>query len=363
MRYLILFHFFSLIANAQNENKNAARPERFVNISMDKMPIADFPDGSIPVSGIRIIQALKDSVRFGYAFKSLTGTVASLQFSKPVTEVLELQIKRMYKHGYKKSGTELLWVLRDLRLGEKDVSMQFTYARFIADAYILKEANRYVKACTLDTVFVFENSPSHGQNIEKVMQTLLRSNLLHAEGILEQQAETFTVERIIQESAPQKAIPILTDSVYKEGAYANFLEFRQNLPSISNFELDTSIKNEPRFFRQGQNTIREQIKIWGFCKDGEIYKFDDNLLVPIERKGSGFILLDYVETTSKKNNRRFYDAMIGGAIGGLAGALYYIGSNTPREKPLLVRSIPYITEIEKLPNVTCIDMNTGEFSF
>jgi hypothetical protein len=96
----------------------------------------------------------------------MIGNVVILKFERPLTEVLQEQIKRMYKHEYKKSGAEIFLVVRDLRLGEKGLLMERSYTHFDADAYLSKSGGLFTKVCTIDTVLVFENSPGHGSNID-----------------------------------------------------------------------------------------------------------------------------------------------------------------------------------------------------
>ncbi len=71
---------------------------------MAELPIAEFPENSIHVSGIRVLQSVNDSVRMGYAHKGLNYSIATLIFKKPITEILQKQVNRMYKHEYKKDG-------------------------------------------------------------------------------------------------------------------------------------------------------------------------------------------------------------------------------------------------------------------
>jgi hypothetical protein len=177
--------------------------------------------------------------------------------------------------------------------------------------------------------------------------------------------QILTIDQITEHARQQKSIPILSDSVYRDGAYANFEEFLQNRPSVMEYELVTGAKKEITIIKTDQNAAKKTIRIWGLCKGGEIYKYYEQTLIPIEKEGARFIISDYVIKTSRKNNNFFYNAMIGGAIGGLAGGMYTLAANANNVngKPLLVKSIPYISIPEKQPEATCIDMKTGEFSF
>ena len=186
-----IFIFFGLSVNAQKEKKQTSSKEKFVKIDMAELPIADFPENSIHVSGIRVIQNLTDSVRMGYAHKGIDYSIATLIFKKPLSEILQKQVNRMYKHEYKKDGATIFWVIKDLRFGAKlgatDYSVariipggtiDCSYTRFNADAYISTDGNLFKKVCTVDTVFLVLNmAGGHGPDLENALRVLLKKTL------------------------------------------------------------------------------------------------------------------------------------------------------------------------------------------
>lgn len=365
LNILMLCTFF---ANAQKEKKAVVEPEEFIIIKMSKFPIADFPKKSIPVSDIRVIQVVRDSIRMGYALKGMDGYVVTLKVAKPLTEVLQEQIKRMYKHGYKKEGAKIFWVVKDLRFGEKTAFMEYAYTRFNADAYISKDGNLFKKVCTIDTVFVTESGGDvtkwHGEDIENAFRVLLKRTLLIGNDMPEQNTAEMTIEQITRQAKQQIEIPILTDFKYREGAYANFEEFLQNKPSITDYEPVVIAKKKIKFIKTGQNDQKDTLGIWGLCKDGEIYKYYEESLIPIEKQGTGFIISNYVKNTNRHNRNLFFFAFAGGIAGGLVGgAAVSLIANAAKNKLLLVKSIPYITKPNKQPVASCIDIKTGELSF
>ena len=357
--------FLTLFVSAQNDKISPDLPGSYITIQMAKFPVADFPENSIPISNIRVFQAVRDSVSIGYATKGLIGSVASLKTPKPLTISLQEQIKRMYKHEYKKDGAELFWVVKNLRLGERRSVAELAYTRLNADAYISKDGKLFKKVCSMDTVFMTETTEGHGDNIERALKVFLKRTLLFAADALEQSTNGFTVDRVT-EQAQQKDDPIIKDSIYSEGAYLGFEDFLQNKPSVTDYELATNEKKELKFVKPGQNGQKEAFAIWGLCKGGEIYKNYEGTLIPIEKHGTGFIISNYVQRTNKTNRNLFFSsmtgAMVGGAIGGLMVASA-MNEAAAKNQPVLVRSIPYITDPNMQPLAICIDMMTGEFAF
>lgn len=325
------------------------------------------------------MQNLSDSVRMGYAHKG--PEIGTLIFKKPVTEILQKQVDRMYKHEYKKNGATLFWVINDLRFGAKlsaddysvkrlvPTAIDCSFTRFNADAYISVDGNLFKKVCSIDTVFLILNVPSgHGADLEYALRVLLRRTLLTGKEVLENKADELTIEQIAYRSAQKSVIPILIDSNYRDGAYANYTEFLANNPSIKSYETVASKKKKVTIVSAAENSNKDTLNVWGICKNGEIYKYYQEFLIPIEKQGNGFVISGYVDKTSRRNNN-YANASIAGAFGGLYSGLVLLNVGVTiaavilSGKPLLVNSIPYIDETEKQPVATCIDMRTGNFSF
>ena len=307
----------------------------------------------------------------GYTLKGMDNAVATLKFSKPLSQILQEQVKRMYKHEYKKDGAAIFWVVKELRFGAKSgatansftrivTSPDCSFTRFNADAYISDDGNLFKKICTIDTVLVVLNMGSeHGPDLENAIRVLLRRTLLAAEHIPEQNSVKMTIEEISNEASQQVNIPILTDGNYHEGIYTGFGKFLANKPSENAYEIVMDKKKKVKFTTEGQNGQRDTIEIWGLCKDGKIYKYHNETLIPIKKEGHRFIISDYVEETTRLNNTT---PGFGLAIGyGLLSIPIF--SYQKKNRPLLVESIPYIDDPERQPIATCIDMKTGELSF
>ena len=363
--FVFLFSAYFVDAQKRTEPESL----EFKTFKLPKFPIADFPKKSIPISGIQVIQTLRDSIRFGYAMKGLDNHIVILVPEKPSTYFLQEGISKMYSSDFKPGGAHLLWVIKDLRLGEKISFNQYAYLRFNADAYITKDLVTYKPVCTIDTVFVNESGTDvtawHGENIENAFRLLLKKTIQNGKTVLEQNTEGVSFEKIKENSNQQQDIPILNDQTYREGAYADFNEFLQNKPSITNFRIfSIGRKKEIKIVKISENNRVDTVNIWGLCKGGEIYKCNEKLLVSIEKQGNGFIISNYVEQVARRNNGIFISAFIGGLTGGLIVGLVS-GSfvSSAGSDRILVKSIPYITKTKKQPEATCLDMKTGELTF
>lgn len=365
--FLLLCTFF---ASAQKKEIKAGGSSVALKVlKMPRFPIADFPKKSMAISDIQVIQVTRDSIRLGYAGAGLDNQIVILVPTKPLGAFLQEHVLRMYKDSYKKEGAKILWVVKELRVGEKSAFMDYAYTRFNTDAYISKDGKLYKPVCSIDTVFVNESEVDvtawHGEDIENAFRLLVRKTLSRGKEVLEQNATELTIEQIREASKPQTDFPILTDDTYREGAYANFEEFLQNKPSINDFQPIVVEKKKLLFIKTDPNSPHDTLSVWGLCKNGEIYKYDNETLIPIENQGNGFIISSYVEQANRRNGNMFFAGFVAGIAGGIIGGAIYFSStgSSAYGKTLLVRSIPYITKPKKQPEATCIDMKTGELSF
>lgn len=358
---ILVLVFASIIVNGQASKNDEAKETVLKTkiIKMPKYPIADFPKKSIPISDIQVIQLLRDSVGLGYVLKGLANQVAQIQPEKALTTLLQEHVEKMYKSDFKKEGKKMLWVIKELRIGERTGFTEYSYLKLKANSYILSDNQNYHLVYKLDSVFVTESGGDvtawHGQELEDAMKLLLKETLKKAKDVSNENI-AYNLEEIKKMSTPPYNYPILNDLNYTEGAYKNYEEFLQNKPSILSYEPVVLQKGKTKYITGFINSSGDTINIWGISKNGELYKYVEKQLVPIEKSGNGFIVSYYVVKANMRNNGVFMSSLIGGLAGGLI-------SLALAEKMPQVKSIPNLTKSKKQPDATIIDMETGELAF
>ncbi len=333
--------------------------ERTRKVKMPKYYKASIPADAMAVAGIQVIHVLPDSTRLGFLQKGLANQKVTAVPEENMTTFLQEYIDKQYKDDYKKEGVYLLWMIKDLRINERTFfSTEKAFARLHADAYVSKDGRLYKFVTTLDTVRVYSSmmdvTSSHGENIAGAFQRLLLQSVRNADMALSDSSQYMATDNVIAFSEKRFRFPIITDTVFKEGAYMNFNEFLQNSPSLSNYEVLASGKKDGKIRLFNKDGEKKDIIPWGICKSGELYKYYDNELIAIERNGNGFIISDYVERVNRRNQGIFGAAFLGGAIGAAI-------ANSSAHKLYNVTTISYITK--KQPEASCIDMETGELTF
>lgn len=361
MKIVLVIAGVLFFVTSYGQNKNEPTPVVFKEklIKMPKYPIGDFPKKSPPISGIKVIQFVKDSVKLGLVFKGPDNQVANLISTKPLSQLIQDDIDKMYKDDYKKVGDELLFVLKDLRIAERSAFFEYSYLRFNADAYIKNADGNYAIIAAVDSVFVTKSSGDvtawHGVEIEEAFKLLLKQSLAQIVAAKKEITQSVSIKAIEENTQQDFTFPVLQLEVLVDGAYADFNDFLQNKPSITEF--DTIVIRKSRIFFTRKNNSADTLNIWGICKDGQVYKYYDSKLIALEKEGKNFLIAGYAEKANTRNKQKF----VGSVVGGLAGALL-AGSNK-NTAPIITMNIAHITEKSKMPEATLIDMKTGEFSF
>lgn len=351
-----------LLALVQLVDAQPAEPSGYVEkpkkVKMPKYFVAGFPKKSIPVTTIQIRQTVWDSTRLGFLEKGMFNMKTEAVPADNLTEFLQEYVTKQYKEGYKKTGNTLLIVVNELRINERTMfSSDNAFTKIGADAWIAADGISFRHVASIDSVLLYTGmvdvTSEHGTNIAKGLYHLVLTALKNAQAGDYINPLMVTEEEIISKAREGSRSPILTASTYKEGAYMSFAEFLQNAPSVSSFETIVVDKKKIKI-EMMEAGVRKEIIPWGICKGGDIYKYYEQSLVPIEKNNDGFIISDYIEKSRRRNSGIYMGAILGGAIG--AG----IASGTAK-KMYLVPEIPYLKK--KQPEACAIDMETGEFTF
>lgn len=320
---------------------------------------AQIPSDAIGVASINVVPFLWDADRLGYVQVGLNNRKISAIPDKPFPSFIQQYIDKQYGNDYKSGGLHLLWIVKDLRINERTLfSSEHAFTRLKADAYISPDGNAYSFVMGFDTVLRrggMDVTNWHGQYMAEAFHHLLKQSLQKTQTLNHSLTEALTIQQIQQKEKERLNMPVLTHPVFKEGVYASFNEFLQNSPSVTRFDAVAENKKLKIFAIEGADKKLLDMP-WGLCKNGEIYKYEEGDLIPLERTGDGFIISTYLENTNRRNKNMFLAALLGGAIGAIA-----VHDASSSIKIYSVTAIPYITK--KQPEACAIDMMTGELTF
>lgn len=309
----------------------------------------------IRLSGIKVIAMCSDTSQLGFAQTGMMNKKVRAVPDKPYTPFLQDFVNDMFGKVYTNPGMQLLWVIKDLRINETSRMMsEYAFVRLKAEAYLSTDKQHYRLLKQFDTVLVkggADVTAKHGKNIAQAIQLFYLACEDAAGGYTGD--ATLTEAEVIAKEHEKFNVPILKDTVYKEGVYVTYKEFLANAPSVTAFEVVTEKKRPVVYTISADSSRKRMDAFWGVCYKGELYKSDDRDLAPIERKGNAFVLSQYIDDIKRRNKSMFWSAAIGGAIGAsIAEAA---------SKVHVVRWIPKIAELDA--EATAVDWENGELVF
>lgn len=83
-------------------------------------------------------------------------------------------------------------------------------------------------------------------------------------------------------------IPIFDSNTLVRGVYTDFEEFRNNAPSIHDFEVRPAGGYLALYLRNGDGTSYYTHDVWGYCNGKEVFIMRDGLLHPLRKDGNSF---------------------------------------------------------------------------
>lgn len=306
------------------------------------------------VEAIEIMSVQWDTARLGFVQVGMMNKRIEAVPALPHGIYLQQYIQQEYGGKLTASGVHLLLAVKDVRINERTFQMsEKAFCRVKADAYISANGQEYAFVQAFDTVLLrggMDVTGKHDENIAKAVNLLISSSLSKGVALLNTQPALQPKADIKKAQLAAQELPILRDSAYVDGVYANFEEFKANNPSITAFKVE-NIKRRIKTFRD--DAAKTPIEHpWGFCLKGELYRCTDDVVFPIEKSGHGFVISNYLQQARRRNQAMLWSAVGGGLIGGA------VAQNAMQAH--MVTTIPYITRQQ--PEATALDMETGELT-
>lgn len=255
----ILIPFFGFCQKIKTDatNPDGLREKKF-DLSFSKIAPAEI---KLPFSSIEIIDNRFDTskLRFVPAFQFIADKKRvgrKVTFNEGVAKSLENYYNEFYQHSFERNNIKLLIVLRKFWLSGIDdkknkamdisknpKSRSFLYCKW---EYYLNKGNVYMPIQRIDTVvngvlFKNEKNEMDDYKTENEILKLILNGLIEVYDFKNavDRIDRLTVktwEQIKLYNASLFDIPVLKDSVFKKGFFKNFIEFKNNSPSIINFK-------------------------------------------------------------------------------------------------------------------------------
>ena len=231
-----------------------------------------------------------------------------LVFPGPAAQELTRYLNRHFVHP--DAPDTVLIVLRQLWLSDTDPYIaganpyrpvvsysqptEKTHIRIKAEVYARRD-NKYLPLLRIDTLqatssVTYSTVKCTYNGWEKDLAALLgelTENAALAAASKESSGKWITRDDIRRFSQSRFDIPIFDTAMLVRGVYASFEEFRNNAPSIHDFEVKTD--NGPALYlKSGDGTSYYTHNAWGYCDGRQVFLMRGGLLQPLYKAGNTF---------------------------------------------------------------------------
>ncbi|RBL93475.1 hypothetical protein [Chitinophaga flava] len=322
-------------------NTNKIELTKKPQLSADKLPYK--------ISGIEVVCVVWDTAHMGYLRVGMEFAFQSYVPDRNMSSYLADYIDKAYSHLYTPDGVKLLWVVEDLRVAARGAGiMEKSYVRLKATVYGSPDGMQYKRLNTVDDIKMSSGMLAnfkHKTDIAEALNRLLLKSPETGESFL-------TKASIVTRHIRKREIPALMAAKLNDGVYMSFEEFRENNPSIRTFEMEKHRRQLDVFKIMPDGKKESLISCWAIVKDGEAYRVVEDMFLPIEKQGYGYIFSDFIENRKRRKSFR----RRGAPVDGIAGSL-------------ILSTAPFIVDTDNFrfldprPPATAIDMETGAFIF
>jgi hypothetical protein len=243
-----------------------------------------------------------------------------LIFDRPAGSQIEDFLNRHYTRPQARYAA--LVILRTLWLSDANYNRaeylrdpehghERTHIRLKAEIYAIRDG-RYIPVLRYDTLqtimkkrILEERSPYYewGLNLTLLLNDLAdsASRLTSAK---EESSRWVALQDIQRFNASRFNAPI-GDDLPARGVYVTFEEFRNNTPSIQNFEIKLENHERLLYIRESGNTFYSH-EVWGYCDGKDIYVMRDGILCPAWKEGKAFYVPAAMATANSRTETSDY---------------------------------------------------------
>jgi hypothetical protein len=268
------------------------------------------PDAFRPFSHFEVIDDRPDTTRIGVHGNLPMNSHEfdrQLIFPGPVAQELTRYLNRYFVHP--DAPDTVVVVLRQLWLSDTDPyfpsahpfrpagqgqQAEKTHIRLKAEVYARRD-NRYLPLLRVDTLqatgnVTYSTVKCTYNGWEKELVAVfgeLTENAALAAARKESSGNWITRDDIYRFNQSRFDIPILNSPELTRGVYTSFEEFRNNAPSIHDFEIKT--ENGPALYlKSGDGNSYYTHDAWGYCDGKQVFLMRGGLLQPLLKAGNSF---------------------------------------------------------------------------
>ncbi|MEJ7738217.1 MAG: hypothetical protein WKF97_12385 [Chitinophagaceae bacterium] len=285
--------------------------------------------GSILLKGIHsidIIDARADTFALGYMKKGLLRNYKKIQFQSPGLQELTVFSNSLIIPDTTHSSFALLLVVKELWASEEDTDRDpedkmndFNERLFptsdvkVRFEFYLREAERYFAICRFDTVLL-RTLPLKTYAAEYIktavtlgLKKVARYNFTN----ISKTKTPAAMSAILNYNNSRFRLPILNDTSLKKGVYLSFEEFKNNNPSITEFEIKRGKLGDALYIRSDDGKWVVSRSVWGYSEENKAFIKSGDNYYQLHRIGNAYYFngsreitrYDYYKSRGSKETR------------------------------------------------------------
>ena len=312
--FLIIFVALQTVVFSQNSKKELINPESLAFKELPLFAQREAPSElSLPFESIKIIDSRFDTSKIGFIpvisiVPDKRSVFRKCRFNGGVAKPLQEYYNQYYKNVFRQNGFQLLIVMKRLWISGVDISRDKRIALsnslevksnfYIKWEYYLGKEGKYLPVRRTDTIAQMDES-----EYKYLSENFDERKLASIKFLFKAMIELYdfdkkllqfdklpgkTLEEIMAYNNKRNELKVLKDSVLQKGVYLSFDEFKNNAPSIKDFNEEKMrykvIKSE-RYLTDLQGDLISEY--WGFS-DGKNFRYGKYGNDKIYRVGNTF---------------------------------------------------------------------------
>jgi len=186
--------------------------------------------------------------------------------------------------------------LKEDKVKDAEVLDQKTHIRLKAEIYACNDSE-YIPILRFDTLQTYKNSNQYNNwssyySLWETDLTAVLSEMADSiSGLTPARVENgrrLHREDILQFNQSRFEPAITASNVLTAGVYASFQEFRDNTPSIQNFEVQQQKGDRLLYLKDANGSRQYSHDAWGYCDGKTIFIMRDGKLYPLWKEGKAF---------------------------------------------------------------------------
>jgi hypothetical protein len=198
---------------------------------------------------------------------------------------------------------------------DPDIGQDRTKIRLKAEIYAVKGAV-YTPLYRYDSLQVSQKGVYNrfGKDLAGMLDDLADSSGIVAESKWEA-GRKLSLDDILQFNQSRLDVAISKDDTLAEGVYADFEEFKNNAPSIHDYEIKKIGKKNILYLKDPDGHSYYSHTAWGYCSGKTIYVMKEGMLEPARKEGKTWYFFSDTDTgadlSSQSQYNTYYDPMTG----------------------------------------------------